>query len=201
MPDASKGPEAPVSMFLPELLAVRAAKGALQDRRRAWLAQSLGEPVPTAAAYRFTLTDGRETDLAGLFGSQADLLVVHNMGRACKYCTMWADGFIGLARHIERRAAFVLTSPDPVEVLAAHAAARGWTYRCASLAAASPFARDMGYQLPTGEYWPGVSGFHRAADGAIYRTGTTRFGPGDDFCGAWPMFNLLRGEEAAFEPQ
>lgn len=44
--------------------------------------------------------------LSALFGSHKDLIVVHNMGRRCPYCTMWADGYNGLRPHLENRAAF-----------------------------------------------------------------------------------------------
>ena len=29
------------------------------------------------------------------FGDREELLVVHNMGSSCNYCTLWADGFNG----------------------------------------------------------------------------------------------------------
>ena len=36
--------------------------------------------------------------LSTLFGAKDDLIVIHNMGRKCPYCTMWADGFDGILR-------------------------------------------------------------------------------------------------------
>jgi len=50
--------------------------------------------------------------LAGLFGRKDDLVVIHNMGSSCPYCTLWADGFNGLYDHLANRAAFALSSPD-----------------------------------------------------------------------------------------
>jgi hypothetical protein len=41
--------------------------------------------------------------------------------------------------------------------------------------------------------WPGVSALRKTEGGAIERTGRTRFGPGDDFCALWPLFDLLEG--------
>ena len=34
--------------------------------------------------------------LSELFGDKNDLIVVHNMGKSCPYCTLWADGFNGV---------------------------------------------------------------------------------------------------------
>jgi len=52
--------------------------------------------------------DGSERRLSELFGEKDDLIVVHNMGRGCNHCTLWADGFNGLADHLADRASFVL---------------------------------------------------------------------------------------------
>ncbi|TVS08776.1 MAG: DUF899 domain-containing protein, partial [Phycisphaerales bacterium] len=49
----------------------------------------LAEPV---GEYAFTTSDG-EVSLADLFAGKRDLLIIHNMGKRCSYCTMWADGF------------------------------------------------------------------------------------------------------------
>lgn len=202
MPDASTTPPAdpspapPPCLFESQVAAVQAAKAQLGAARDRWLASTPGEPV---SGYTLTLADGSAATLASLFAGHTDLLIIHNMGRRCRYCSMWADGFIGLARHIERRCAFVLTSPDPAPVLAAFAKDRGWPFRCASIAGTS-FAHDLGFEPTPGTYWPGASGFRLQDDGSVVRTGCARFGPGDDFCAAWPLFNLLRGGPAAFEP-
>lgn len=60
--------------------------------------------------------NGRDVKLSRLFGKNNDLILVHNMGRQCPYCTLWADGFNGLVKHLEDRASFVVVSPDPPEI-------------------------------------------------------------------------------------
>ena len=130
--------------------------------------------------------------LSSLFGDKDDLIVVHNMGRGCAYCTMWADGFNGVVAHLEDRAAFVVISPDEPEVQAEFAESRGWRFRMAS-AAGSDFTRDLGFEPEPGSYMPGFSVFHRQPDGTIVRTGRDFFGPGDDYCAPWRMFDLLNG--------
>ena len=50
--------------------------------------------------YKFS-TLKRETNLLELFGKKDKLLVIHNMGQGCRYCTLWADGFNGFLPHLE----------------------------------------------------------------------------------------------------
>jgi hypothetical protein len=51
------------------------------------------------------------------------------------------------------------------------------------------------------DYWPGISAFHREPDGTIVRTGKDFFGPGDDYCPPWRMFDLLHGGSGNWEPK
>lgn len=48
---------------------------------------------------------------------------------------------------------------------------------------------------------PGVSALRRNADGTIVRTGTRQFGPGDDFCAIFPMFDLLQDGVGDWQPK
>lgn len=137
--------------------------------------------------------------LSELFGDRDDLLVVHNMGKGCAYCTLWADGFVGLHPHILDRTAFAISSPDSPEVQGEFADSRGWPFRMVSTQN-SDFTKAMGYEMAAG-YMPGVSAFRRQADGSIVRTGHTPFGPGDQFCGVWPMFDLLSPDGGEWKPR
>ena len=143
---------------------------------------------------------GEDVRLSELFGDKDDLIVVHNMGRGCRYCTLWADGFVGLLPHLENRAAFVISSPDDPDTQRDFAAGRGWPFKMVSVKG-SPFAGDMGFMRGEGEYWPGYSTFHRHDDGRITRVSSDFFGPGDDYCGVWPMFDLLRDGQNGWQPQ
>ena len=141
--------------------------------------------------------------LSELFGDKDDLILIHNMGARCPYCTLWADGFIGLLPHFQNRAAFVVCSPDSPENQERFAESRGWKFRMVS----SPdgkFIKDMGFYEDSGEfpgYWPGFSTFHREPDGSITRIAKSHFGPGDDFCAVWPMFDMLDGGAKDWEPE
>jgi predicted dithiol-disulfide oxidoreductase (DUF899 family) len=150
-------------------------------------AQASVEPEPVHD-YEFTTPDG-PVRLSQLFGDKRDLFVIHNMGRSCPACTLWADGFNGSYPHIADRAAFVVSSPDSPDVQRAFAASRGWRFPMVSHQGAS-FAEDMGYGSESGGWLAGVSVFKR--DGArILRTADTRFQPSDDFCSVWHLLDLL----------
>jgi predicted dithiol-disulfide oxidoreductase (DUF899 family) len=149
---------------------------------------------------RFLDGTGRERPLSSLFDGKKRLILIHNMGHGCAYCTMWADGFTGLLPHLESRAAFVLTSPDPPEVLGDFARSRGWTFPVVSTAGRT-FADDMGFVDPAEGLMPGVSAFERDGEGTIYRVGRAEFGPGDVFCAVWHFFELFPGGADGWEPQ
>ena len=89
---------------------------------------SVGEPTPN---YPFETLAGRTT-LKDLFVDQERLLVIHNMGQGCRYCTLWADGFNGLLPHLESALAVVMVSKDPPETQRRFANSRGWRFRLAS---------------------------------------------------------------------
>lgn len=155
------------------------------------------EPEPVQD-YEFATPRG-PIHLSELFGDKPDLIAIHNMGRSCAHCTLWADGFNGTYPHIANRAAFVVTSPDPPDVQQAFAASRGWRFPMASHAGTS-FAADMGYRSASGGWLPGVSVFRRDSD-RIVRVADTRFEPGDDFCAVWHLFDLLPEGADGWRPQ
>ena len=148
--------------------------------------------------YAFTRSTGETAAWQDLFGTKDDLIVIHNMGRGCSYCTLWADGFNGVYPHLANRAAFVVASPDKPEAQSQFATARGWrfpmiTYRGTKL------AEDTGYG-GDGSYWPGVSVFQKSG-GKVLRITDTAFEPGDLYCGVWHIFDLLPGGTAGWQPK
>ncbi len=137
--------------------------------------------------------------LSELFRGKKDLIVIHNMGRQCRYCTMWADGFNGLLPHLADRAGFAVVSPDPVAVQQKFALRRGWKFPFYS-GRGSTFSKDMGFLPRPGEPWPGVSTFRRRGR-TIWRVARAGFGPFDPFCATWPLFALLDGGVGAWSPK
>jgi len=147
--------------------------------------------------YELASPDG-PVRLSKLFGDQRDLIVIHNMGTSCPNCTLWGDGFNGVYRHLQDRAAFVVVSPDPPDVQQRFAAERGWRFRVVSHRGTT-FAADMGFRADDG-WLPGISVFRR--EGArILRVSDTRFSPGDDFCTVWHVLDLFPEGVAAWRPR
>lgn len=143
--------------------------------------------------------DGEAVTIRDLMGDRDDLLVVHNMGTACQFCTMWADVFDGVLDHIEDRSAFVVVSPDDPATQREFAAERGWDFRMVSdrdgaFTAAAGFSADE-------HLVPGVSSYHRREDGEIVRVATDTFGPHDEYDPVWPLFELLADGPDGWEPQ
>jgi predicted dithiol-disulfide oxidoreductase (DUF899 family) len=81
--------------------------------------------------YNFSILNG-EVTLLDLFGENDRLLVIHNMGQGCRYCTLWADGFNGFLPHLESAMSVVLVSKDLPEVQRTFANSRNWRFRMAS---------------------------------------------------------------------
>ena len=176
------------------LAAHRREIAVLRDKMRA-LQQSV-EPEEVAD-YRFAGADG-PVRLSELFGDKDTLFVIHNMGKSCSHCTMWADGFNGVFEHLRDRAAFVVSSPDTLERQQSFAASRGWKFPMVSNQGTT-FAEDMGYR-PNGRAMPGVSVFKRKGD-KIMRVADTAFTHGDDFCSVWHLFDLLPEGAAGWQPK
>lgn len=156
------------------------------------------QPPEDLKDYFLASPDGK-VPLAELFQGKKDLIVIHNMGRHCRYCTMWADGFNGLLPHLADRAGFAVVSPDPVPVQQKFALRRGWKFPFYS-GRGSTFIKDMGFLPRPGEPWPGVSVFRRRGK-KISRIARASFGPFDPFCAAWPLFALLDGGVGAWTPK
>jgi predicted dithiol-disulfide oxidoreductase (DUF899 family) len=168
-----------------KLAAYRREIAALRDRMREIQQTVVPEEV---ADYMLTGASG-PVRLSELFGNKDTLFVIHNMGRTCPNCTMWADGFNGVLAHLENRAAFVVTTPDDPATQAAFAASRGWRFRMVSHQG-TDFAADMGYRSESGGWLPGVSVFKKDGN-RILRVSDQQLGPGDDLCSVWHFFDMI----------
>lgn len=177
---------------------VRQLEGQIQGLKEE-LAKARATVVPEPVEDFVFQTPEGEVRLSDLFGGKSELIVVHNMGRSCPYCTLWADGLSGLTRHFTQRAGFVVVSPDSPDEQARLKRDRGWQFTMVQ-DADRRFSTALGSYTEESGWWPGISGFHRDASGAIFRTGYTEFGPGDDFCGIWPALGLLSGGARGWEP-
>ncbi len=136
---------------------------------------SLRQRVPRRAVsdYLFRGEGGSETRLSELFGRHEELIVIHNMGKGCPYCTLWADGLTVCFEHLENRAAFVVVSPDDPETQRKFAESRGWNFKMIS-SEGSSFCADMGFELAEKRQLPGVSTFYKNKNGDMYPRGQGR---------------------------
>ncbi len=146
----------------------------------------------------FLDVNGQSVPIADLFGDNEELLLIHNMGSGCAYCTLWADGFNGSLPYLASRSAFAVLSKDGPAKMKNFAESRGWTFQMVS-GEGSTFAEDLGVASKD-MYWPGVSALKRESDGKVVRTSWADFGPGDLYCPAWHLFDLLPNGAADWEP-
>ncbi len=138
--------------------------------------------------YTFTAFPDHKVKLSQLFGGKDELIVVHNMGKKCPYCTLWADGFNGVIEHLEDRVPFVLVTPDAPAVQREFAESRKWRFHMYS-AEGTQFIEDMGFGTKE-KPEPGFSVFLKE-NGQIFRVAKDEFGPGDKYTPVFNMFELL----------
>ena len=147
--------------------------------------------------YTFASQNG-ELSLLDLFGDKERLLLIHNMGQGCRYCTLWADGFNGFLPHLESAMAVALVSKDPPDVQRRFANARGWRFNLASHGGGD-YIREQTV-LEGAENMPGAVAYVR--DGSsIIRTNSAAFGPGDIYCSMWSLLGLAGLDESEWTPQ
>ena len=139
-----------------------------------------------------------ETSLSGLFAGRERLLLIHNMGQGCRYCTLWADGINGVLGHLEDAMAVALVSKDTPEIQRRMALDRSWKFRMASHGGGA----YMADQCAMGEHAnnPGAAVYERK-DSKIVRHGRAAFGPGDLYSPVWHFLALAGLEVPDWTPQ
>ena len=136
--------------------------------------------------YVFETANG-DVRLSDLFSGRDRLLMIHNMGQGCRYCTLWADGINGVLDHLEDALAVAMVSKDPPDVQRRMALDRGWKFRMVSHGGGAYMAE----QCTNGEHAniPGATIYERQS-GKILRRGRTGFGPGDLYSPVWHFLAL-----------
>ena len=174
-------------------------------------------------SYVFDGPTGRET-LAELFAGRSQLAVYHFMlgpdwEAGCKSCSFWADNFNGIDVHLAHRDVTLLAiSSAPLEKIEAYRRRMGWSFKWVS-SAGCDFNRDYHVtftpdDLAKGEVYynygwirsslderPGISIFHKAADGVVYHTYSTYARGLDMMNGAYHWLDLVpKGRDEATRP-
>jgi predicted dithiol-disulfide oxidoreductase (DUF899 family) len=115
----------------------------------------------------------RNVRLSELFtGPGRDLVVYHFMyGKAqtepCPMCTMWLDGFNGIANHVAQTTDLVVVAAADLGPLRAHARNRQWTNLRLLSAGESTFKHDLDSEDAAGNQDSTVSVFTRDDDGSV----------------------------------
>ena len=174
-------------------------KQMLADRQRLAELRKQQEAEPVSD-HTFYDVEGRPVSLSDMFGDGNELLLVHNMGKSCPYCTMWADEYNGVTHHLENRVPFVVISPDSPGVMKEFAASRNWKFKLYS-SEGNSFSKDVGFENDNGKPLPGVSVFLKDEDGKVSHKTSSSFGPGDNYCSVWDYFDLLPAGSDGWHPK
>lgn len=147
--------------------------------------------------YVFSTLDGDVT-LLDMFGDNDRLLVVHNMGQGCRYCTLWADGFNGFLPHLESVMSVFLVSKDSPDVQRKFANTRNWRFRLASHGGGQYIQEQT---VMNGEHnVPGAVMYEREGS-RVMRKNAVVFGPGDMFCSVWNLLAMAGISDSKWTPQ
>ena len=142
--------------------------------------------------YTFDGSTGK-LSLGDLFVGKNQLAIYHFMlgpdwEQGCKSCSFWADGFQGIPIHLAHRdVSFVVVSRAPLHMIEQFKSRMGWTFPWVS-----SFENDFNFdyhvsfreeELKRGEAFynyrtidpgidelPGMSAFHKDADGSLHHT-------------------------------
>jgi predicted dithiol-disulfide oxidoreductase (DUF899 family) len=115
----------------------------------------------------------REVALADLFTAPGrELIVYHFMygkqqKNACPMCTMWIDGFNGVARHVAQNADFAVVAAADPGMLRGYARERGWDRLRLLSCGESTFKYDLGSEDEDGVQDSTISVFDRDEDGRV----------------------------------
>jgi predicted dithiol-disulfide oxidoreductase (DUF899 family) len=145
----------------------------------------------------------REVTLSELLTSPARSLIVYHLmfgkrqSSPCPMCTMWVDGFNGLAVHVRERAQLVIVAAAEATALRAHVVDRGWTNVRVLSAAENSFKRDLGSEDADGNQFSMITVLRRDRDevrlfySARPQLTEDRFERGIDLlCSTWHLFDL-----------
>src|SRR5262249_40059533 len=112
--------------------------------------------------------------LSELFTAPDRALVIYHLmyGKQqttpCPMCTLWVDGFNGVAHHITRNADFAIVAAADPPVLREYARRRGWhNLRLLTPAEGSSFKYDLASEDQEGNQDSAISVFSRNANGAV----------------------------------
>jgi predicted dithiol-disulfide oxidoreductase (DUF899 family) len=146
-------------------------------------------PGPVLDDYEFLegptrLEDGdapaRTVWLSELCGPPGRALVIYHLmyGKAqttpCPMCTMWIDGFNGVARHLAPNFDFAIAAAADLPALRAHARNRGWNQLRLLSCGDNTFKYDLHSEDEHGGQDSSISVLERDADGSVHHRYSAR---------------------------
>ncbi|MDI3407371.1 DUF899 family protein [Streptomyces cavernicola] len=149
----------------------------------------------------------RSVRLSELFTRPGRELVVYHLmygkrqTEPCPMCTMWCDGFNGVARHLAQNVDLAIVAAAGLPALRAHARDRRWTELRLLSAAGGAFKYDLGSEDADGNQDSTVSVFTRDDDGSVRHVYSTHPRMSDDIdergidllSPVWHLLDLTRG--------
>lgn len=181
---------------------VRDKHAQIEQLRKEIVSLAKSEGLREVEDYLFHDKDGNSVKLSELFNGHDELVIIHNMGKSCPYCTLWADGLSSGTPHFMNRCGFALVSPNPFDIMREFAASRGWQFPYLS-ASESTFIADMGFVVEKdgkNSYWPGFTTFVKQ-DAKIWRVASDEFGPGDFYAPIWHFQDMLHHADREWHPK
>lgn len=164
--------------YIDARLVLAKAERELRDRMED-VAQARRQLPPGALLGDYDLVEGpmdlgadepvRTTRLVDLFGDHETLFVYHLMyhpddDEACSMCSMWVDGFHGVAHHLAQHTSFVVVGKASLPRLRDWARQRGWAGVRILSSHDSTFNADVVAEHPDGAQRPMVSVFVREGE-------------------------------------
>ncbi len=202
--------ETPEYLTRREELRVAEAALSAQIERVAQLRRDLPSgPVVTDYAFEEGPTDllagdtpRRRVRLSELFSAPDRALIIYHLmyGKRqttpCPMCTMWIDGYNGVAGHLAQNVDFAIAAAADLPALRAHARTRGWRSLRLLSCAGNTFKADHASEDEEGNQSPTISVFTRDGDGAVRHRYTTSPSLADDIDERGidllsPVWNLL----------
>jgi len=118
-------------------------------------------------------TPTRKVRLSELFSAPDRSLVIYHFmygkkqTKACPMCTMWIDGYNGVAHHLAQRLDFAIAAAADPSMLRQHARNRGWRHLRLLSCGDSTFKYDLGSEDAEGTQDSTISVFTRDHDGTL----------------------------------
>jgi predicted dithiol-disulfide oxidoreductase (DUF899 family) len=145
-----------------------------------------------------------EVRLSELFrGPDRPLIIYHFMyGKAqttpCPMCTLWIDGFNGIADHLAANADFAVVAAAEPHALRAYGRERCWDSLRLLSCGDNRFKHDLGSEDDDGKQSSTISVFAQDSDGVVRHTYTARPQMADDrhergidhLCAVWNLLDL-----------